>query len=42
MAQVIFHYLFFKFRRDLMLTDVVRQTLKVALYLIGVEAPERM
>ena len=26
----------------LMLTDVVRQTLKQALYLIGVEAPERM
>ena len=26
----------------LMLTDVVRQTLKSALYLIGIEAPERM
>ena len=26
----------------LLLTDVVRQTLKQALYLIGVEAPERM
>ena len=26
----------------LMLTDVTRQTLKQALYLIGVEAPERM
>ena len=26
----------------LLLTDAVRQTLKQALYLIGVEAPERM
>ena len=26
----------------LLLTDAARQTLKVALYLIGVEAPERM